>query len=146
MKAFLTHFQSFPSSAKNGIIVMIIAWLWMFFTLYRYFLAGQAPDERLIVAGIMACTLIFKVRNWSRVLCMLGNVLAMVVHLQLAIQFSAAGLTHYAVVACITIGLFAVATVFLAVPQTAQFYKAHTPTPSDGRAEAGLDDADDPKK
>ena len=129
MNVFLAHFQSFPSSAKNGIILLIAAWGWLLFSIYWYLLPGEIPD-RVLVGGIMACTLIFKARNWARVLCILGNVLAILVHIQFAIHFLTIGISIQGIVCVITIALFTVSTVFLALPQTAEFYKKHTPDPS----------------
>ena len=143
MNVFWAHFQSFPSSAKNGIILLIAAWSWLLFTIYRYFLPGEIPD-RVLVAGIMACTLIFKVRSWARVLCILGSVLAILVHIQFAMHFFMVGDTLKGMVAVITIALFSASTIYLAIPQTARYYKKHTPDPSAALEEKNDDDSGPP--
>lgn len=131
MKAFLTHFQSFPAPTKNGVLFLIAGWAWLLFSFYRYFTPGEI-DQKVLVSGFLACTIIFKVRSWARVLCMLGNVVAIVFSLFLAALFLSSGLYTKGAAAVLAMLLLGAATIYLAVPQTATFYKAHTPTPSDG--------------
>ncbi|MFH1983660.1 MAG: hypothetical protein ABIL58_17595 [Pseudomonadota bacterium] len=140
MNAFWAHFQSFPSSAKNGIILLIAAWSWLFFSINRFFLPGELP-ERVLAAGIMACIIIFKVRSWARVLCILGNALAILAHIQFAYHFFMVGDSVKAFAAVITIVLFSASTIYLGVPQTAGFYKKHTPDPA-----AALEGKNDPQE
>jgi hypothetical protein len=131
MKAFLAHYQSFPATAKNGIILLIAAWLWLLISFYRYYTPGEV-EPKLLVSGFITCTLIFKVRSWARILALLGNVISIVLNLFLAAHFLSSGPINLGIVAVINMVLFGAATVFLAVPETAKFYKAHTPVPSDG--------------
>ena len=131
MKAFLTHFQSFPPATKNGIILVIAGWTWLLFSFYRYFTPGEI-DQKVFVSGFLACTIIFKVRSWARVLCMLGNVVAIVFSLFLAAVYFSSGVYTNGGAAVVAMVLLGAATIYLAVPQTAKFYKAHTPTPADG--------------
>jgi len=122
----ITEFKESPPSVKNGLTVLIMAWLWHFITLYRFFLNGQIPRNQIVI-GLFICLFVFLLKNWARVLCIVCNILIIFMYLFVGASFYSGGKVYFGLIALLNVALFSIATYFLAIGSSASFYKSKLP-------------------
>ena len=92
-------FDTFPPSAKKGILFLLLAWITHFFFLYRFWLFGikmeaSLVDQKLVlqmvVIALLVCFFVIRVRNWARVMGIVANILAILIHLAMFAVFVSA--------------------------------------------------------
>jgi hypothetical protein len=137
----LAEFKESPPSVKNGFTVLVLAWMWHFITLYRFFLNGQIPGNQIII-GLLVCVFVFLLKNWARVLCLVCNILIILMYLFVGASFYDSGKIYFGLIALMNVALFSLASYFLLLGSSAAFYKSKLPPK---KADAG-DDSDDKKE
>jgi len=126
-------YSTFPYSAKNGILFLLLGWTWHFFFLYMFFYkrAGTGLEteywlQQSIIA-LLVCFFTIRVRNWARVLCIIANLLIISVYLLMAAYFYSLGIINFSIFAAVNVILFSIATFFLFKKETSDFFKLHSP-------------------
>ncbi len=128
-------FDTFPPSAKKGILFLLLAWTSHFFFLYRFWLFGikieaNLVDQKLVlqmvVIALLVCFFVIRVRNWARVMGIVANIIAIFIHLVMFAVFVSAD-AALAAVSGLCIVFFGACTYFFFRKETANFYKLHTP-------------------
>jgi hypothetical protein len=134
LKRFLLFFE-YPASVRYALGLLLGGWLALYAFLYHIYLTF--PDLftsnevfRLLVVGIGICYCVFKIKPWARKLCIFFNVGIISINIFfLAIRLSAIGLASPALSlhALLNIVLFGLATRYLLIKETSEFYKAREP-------------------
>ena len=122
----LAEFRESPPSVKNGLTILVLAWVWHFITLYRFFLNGQVPGNQIVI-GLFVCVFVFLLKNWARVLCIVCNILIILMYLFVGASFYSSGKVYYGLLALMNVSLFSLATYFLAIGSSSAFYKSKMP-------------------
>lgn len=133
----IADFKESPPSVKNGLTVLVLAWIWHFISLYRFFLNGQIPSNQIVI-GLLVCVFVFLMKNWARVLCIVCNILIVFMYLFVGASFYGSGKIYFGVIALMNVALFALATYFLMLGSTSAYYKSKLPpkeTPSENDSE-----------
>ncbi len=129
-KSFISNaiadFKESPSSVKNGLTVLLLAWVWHFISLYRFFLNGQIPGNQIVI-GLLVCLFVFLIKNWARVLCIVCNILIVFMYLFVGASFYSGGKIYFGLIALMNVALFSLATYFLMLGSTSAFYKSKLP-------------------
>jgi hypothetical protein len=126
-------YSTFPSSAKNGILFLLLGWIWQFFFLYMLFykVAGTGLETqlwlRLSIIALLVCFFTIRVRNWARVLCIVANLLIISLYLVVTAHFYTQDRINFSIFAAINVILFAISTFFLFKKDTSDFFKLHSP-------------------
>jgi len=141
MAEAIADFKESPQSVKNGLTVLVLAWLWHFITLYRFFLHGQIPGNQIVI-GLLVCLFVFLMKNWARVLCIVCNILIVFMYLFVGASFYANGKIYFGVIALMNVALFSLATYFLMMGSSAAYYKSKMPK----KEEAPANDSEEIKK
>ena len=126
MKNALAEFKESPSSVKNALTVTALAWIWHLISVYRYFLPNGEHWQHVVI-GLLSCTFIFLIKNWGRVLCIVGNILVIALYFLVGIFYYSNGKIHYGLIALFNVALFSLATYFLFLGSTAAFFKSKMP-------------------
>jgi magnesium-transporting ATPase (P-type) len=126
MAGAIADFKESPRSVKNGLTVLVLAWLWHFITLYRFFLSGQIPGNQIVI-GILICFFVFLMKNWARVLCIVCNILIVFMYLFVGSSFYESGKIYFGVIALMNVALFSLASYFLLLGTSAAYYKSKMP-------------------
>ena len=122
----LAEFRESPPSVKNGLTILVLAWVWHFITLYRFFLNGQVPGNQIVI-GLFVCVFVFLLKNWARVLCIVCNILIILMYLFVGASFYSSGKVYFGLIALMNVSLFSLATYFLAIGSSSSFYKSKMP-------------------
>ncbi len=122
----ISDFKDSPPSVKNGLTVLLLAWMWHFITLYRFFLNGHVPGNQIVI-GLLVCLFVFLIKNWARVLCIVCNILIVFMYLFVGASFYANGKIYYGLIALMNVALFSLATYFLMLGSSSAFYKSKLP-------------------
>ena len=129
-KSFITDavadYKESPPSVKNGLTILILAWIWHFITLYRFFMNGQIPTNQIVI-GLLVCISVFLMKNWARVLCVVCNILIVFMYLFVGASFYANGKIYFGVIALMNVALFSLATYFLMLGSSSAYYKSKLP-------------------
>ncbi len=137
----ITKFREFPNSVKNGILFLVTAWLFSYFFLYKLYAAfpGKFPEKFIYQQAAMGLFMTYftvKIKNWGRVLCILCNIMISLLYILLSAHFFSVGYKNLSVLLSMDVGLFAMATYYLLVKETSDFFKAHNKKdPEDAPAE-----------
>jgi hypothetical protein len=124
-------YSTFPSSAKNGILFLLLGWIWHFLLLYMLWGTGLKIETqdwlRLSAIALLVCFFTIRVRNWARVLGIVANLLIISLYLLSAAYFYNLDKINFSVFAAINVILFAISTFFLFKRETSDFFKLHSP-------------------
>jgi hypothetical protein len=124
-------YSTFPSSAKNGILFLLLGWIWHFLLLYMLLGTGLKIETqdwlRLSVIALLVCFFTIRVRNWARVLAIVANLLIISLYLLATVHFYNLGKINFSVFTAINVILFAISTFFLFKRKTSDFFKLHSP-------------------
>jgi hypothetical protein len=124
-------YNTFPSSAKNGILFLVLGWLWHFLLLYMLLGTGLKIDTqdwlRLSVIAILVCFFTLRVRNWARILGIVANLLIISLYLLATAHFFNINKTNFSIFAAINVILFSLSTFFLFKKETSDYFKLHSP-------------------
>lgn len=124
-------FSTFPSSAKKGIVFLLLGWAGHFLFIYTFFEAfevefGQQLWLQQFIIALVVCFFTIRVRNWARVLCIVCNFMIIALYLFVTALFftSRIGFAMHAAANAI---LFSLSTFFLFMRDTSDFFKLHSP-------------------
>ncbi len=120
----LSEFATFPQSVKNAFIFTATAWIWYYIAVYGYLLPNEGPGKDLIV-GPVALLLLWTLRNWARVLCMLCNLFILIQFLPVTVGLFNMGNVHRGMMSTLIVLFFAISTYYLFVKDSADFFKAY---------------------
>jgi hypothetical protein len=136
-------FKEYPASVKNGILFLFAGWGCHYFFLYKFF-QGKIPQRMLfqqIAIGLFLCFFVVMAKNWARILCILCNVLIVILYSLFCALFYGSK-TDFFILSGIVAILFSVATYYLAIEESSEFFKAYgqakpahqdeTPSDNDG--------------
>lgn len=116
------QFNHYPNSFKNGIILLFAAWIWFLVVLYLLNFDGYIL-RRLFVGGFIACTCIFSLKKWARVLVILANIFAILQILPASYSLLHAGKVQSGFYLVIAVILFAASSFFLYMKPTAEYFQ-----------------------
>ncbi|MDM8525000.1 hypothetical protein QUF80_16640 [Desulfococcaceae bacterium HSG8] len=124
------NFKEFPSSMKNGILFLIIGWVWHYFFLYRF---SKFPSVDIqpkmvlshLVLGLGICYCVIKVKKWARPLCITGNSIIIIYHLFFMSLFVLGNKMNLSVLSGIIVIFFSISTYYLAIKKTSKFFKEY---------------------
>ncbi len=122
----IADFKESPPSVKNGLTVLVLAWVWHFISLYRFFLNGQVPGNQIVI-GLLVCFFVFLMKNWARVLCIVCNILIIFMYLFVGASFYDGGKIYLGVAALMNTALFSLATYFLMLGSSSAYFKSKLP-------------------
>jgi hypothetical protein len=131
MRELLAEFKAFPPTVKNGFLYLVGGWLCNYFFFYSFFStqADEIPMRLLLqqaMLGFLCFYFLLKVKNWARVLCLVGNIVLVVVYLfVMALLFGAK--PYFSLLAAATAALFSVSTYFLFQKEAAAYFKSRNP-------------------
>jgi hypothetical protein len=112
------NFKNMPFSAKVGVSLCAVSWVWIIAFCYY-----KLPDTNwALKLSIMLCVLsffLFQAQNWARWIAILGNVMGLL----LSAYFFIGGFVMFATV---SVMLFGGSTYYLMVPPTSRYFKAHS--------------------
>ncbi len=134
MVEYLEKFRTSPASFKKGFYFLIGAWLTHFIFVYLFFTKGgeAIPDKILMqqaaIGGLMALFL-FMIKKWARVLCILCNILIVVLYA--AVFLIVYTNKMFSSLCVLTTILFIISTYFLAIKDTAQYFREQNPQDTD---------------
>jgi len=136
----IAEFRESPPSVKNGLTVLVLAWVWHLITIHYYFLKGDNHWQQVVI-GLLVCLFVFLLKNWGRVLCIVCNILILSMYLLVGAFYYSKGEVYQALIALMNVSLFSLATYFLAIGSSSSFFKSKMPKKE---APAG-NDSDDKK-
>ena len=118
MREFMAEFKAFPPSVKHGFLFLVGGWFCNYFFFYSFF--SIQPDEmpmnlllQQAMLGFLCFYFLLKVKNWARVVCIVGNIVIVVIYLFL--------------LAAVTAALFSASTYYLLQKEAAAYFKARNP-------------------
>jgi hypothetical protein len=128
------RFVELPRTVKIAMGCLLGAWIAHFVFLFTVS-QGQLDRHLLfqhLALAVMSCFFVAKLKNWARIVCMAGNCIALVQYVDIVYRLTSAaknfGLPLFLALA--TMVLFAAATVYLFIPQSAEFFKLQSVKPS----------------
>ncbi len=139
-------FPLYPLSLKRGIVFLFAAWIWyFFFILSSNFILHTdllpAPIMvRQMIAGVMACGIIFVLKNWARVLCILGSVMVLIQILPGTFELYRQGRTLASMLLLSNDMLFILSIFYLASAETTHYLKQFTPARESGEPKTEKED------
>lgn len=126
----IADFRESPSSVKNGLTVFALAWVWHLVSIYRYFLR-EGDHWQHIVIGLLLCLFVFSIKNWGRVLCIVCNILVISLYFLVGIFKYTNGDIRLGLIALLNVALFSLATYFLLLRSSAEYFKSKMPPKED---------------
>jgi hypothetical protein len=133
-------FNALPKSVKNGILFLLVAWAAHFFLFYRIF-QSEIPTQMFyqqLAIAVMSCFFVTRLRNWARVLTIVGNSLIILMYLFIMTIFYTSGKVDLLLLSGLNIVLFGLSIYFLARSEASEFFKLQSPkTAEDGGTENG---------
>ncbi len=126
MATALADFKESPQSVKNGLTVLVLAWVWHLISIHRYFLRGDDHWQQIVI-GLLLCIFVFSIKNWGRVLCIVCNILIIALYLLLGAFYYSNGEIRLGLIALFNVALFSLATYFLMLGRSAAYYKSKMP-------------------
>lgn len=126
----LRNFRQFPVTVRRATFLLFSGWV-LFYFFYYYILEGRGFSIQQTLVGVLCCLCFLTFRNWARVLAVLCNIMFVLQFIPLSFAFLSADRMVPAVLTGIMVLLFASATYYLLVRESADFFKTfHTPTNS----------------
>ena len=133
MNDYLARIRAFPATVRKGILALIAAWLWFLFSLYIYFNFTGELLWRLALTGVLICYFVMAVKNWARILSVLFSSMIGLYFIFAAVNFFLGGQTGLGIVAATIFTLFLISSIYLLLPESAQFFRASLPEQSLGK-------------
>lgn len=131
MREFMAEFKAFPPSVKKGFLFLVGGWCCNYLFFYSFF--SIQPDEmpmnlllQQAMLGFLCFYFLLKVKNWARVVCIVGNIVIVVIYLFLLALLYAAK-PYFGLLAAVTAALFSASTYFLLQKEAAAYFKARNP-------------------
>lgn len=115
-------FKQFPRSARYGVIFLLISWV--FLILSQAVLYAKVSFLQMTI-GLFCCVIVFTVKNWGRIVCIVYNVILMGSAMYNLFRGAHSEMIFAAVNLMLLI-LFAIATYYLSIRETAGFYKKYS--------------------
>jgi hypothetical protein len=125
-----TKFPTFPKSVKTGLVLLVASWSWFYISMYYFFL-NQDISGKLLVVGPMICLAVLRIVNWARLLSLASNAMVIVWSAVFAVAFFQSNQIKL-VASLMNIVLFGTTSYYLAIKETAIFFKTyHQPDEED---------------
>jgi hypothetical protein len=125
-RAMLTSLQQFstlPAGVRKGIGFLFAGWA-VFYVLLFQVMGGESFPIRVKLVGVACCLCILTLKNWARVICLLGNLMIFLQFGFVFVGFAMAGKPMLAAVTGAMLVFFVLATVFLLKRESALFFKS----------------------
>ena len=119
---------NYPLSVKKGFFFFLLAWVCHFVFLFKLFEGAVPPNilrQQIAIAAILIVLLLY-LKNWARVICIVGNILLILAHLLFAMVFHEAGKGSFPAMAVVVIAFLGLSIYYWIKPETVQLFKAHT--------------------
>jgi len=129
-------YSTYPPSVKKSIIFTVIAWGWFYITLLIMDNVSEsyAISRREVMIGVCIIVLLASMKNWARMICLLGNVMSII---YIAVfMFVLFNLKMIVTFMGIDIVLLILSSYYLFIKSTSDFFKQYNLKPE----EAGDDD------
>lgn len=118
MQFSLDKLKNMPQSAKIGVTLWLLGWIWFLVVYYKLTQDMDWVYKLSIALGLLAI-FISQALNWARLLSVLANSMGVL----LSILFFYKGLVF---IAAVNFVLFVSAVYFLMVPSTTKYFKLQT--------------------
>jgi hypothetical protein len=117
-------FSLLPRNVKIAIILLFGSW--SFFIISTASFYGQIPFMQATF-GIFCCVIVYSIRNWGRIVCIVYNILVIVASFHNLYNFNNEGFLFSVPVlmAVVNIALFSITTYYLLNGVTVQFFRAY---------------------
>jgi hypothetical protein len=113
---------SIPGSVRNGIIFLVAGWISLLAALYQFEI--QEYFTRFLIAGVLVCFFMIRLKSWARMLCLLSNAMAVIYFgMFSAIFFYSGSQPLTAGISLLTALLFGLSSYFLLRKPTRIFFK-----------------------
>jgi membrane-bound ClpP family serine protease len=112
---------------KQGLILLVIGWGWLYFTLYYTHALEKLQPTRQMIAGALVLFLaerMIQKKKWARVLCVLSNIFVI---FQLAVPtfvFFSKGAINLGLIAGLNLVLLSISSYFLVTKETSKYFQA----------------------
>ena len=126
MFRIVEDFTTYPSSVKTGLVLLLIGWIWFYVVLAV--IAGIKIDNRMLIMGLSVLLLAGSMKSWARMLCMMGNGMALLFCLFFAVDVYRLTRGQGVVLAITLVSsavLFMLSIYYMAVKPSAEFYKVY---------------------
>jgi hypothetical protein len=127
------RFAQLPKTVKMALITLMAAWLAHFLFLFSVFSQHLSQNMLIQHAGLalLSCFIVAKLKNWARIICVAGNCIVLLHYLQiLFIGITGARLGMDLIgLAALNLILFGLASFFLLVPASSDFFKQQSAKP-----------------
>ncbi len=122
----LKQYKTHPENVKLAINYLFVAWLMHYVSIY--ILSQYIPLEgrfmtQMYFIGPAVFILVFSMRNWARMLCILCQALSITLYLFLLTLFAIAMNLKFGMICVVNLILFSLSTYFLARKETADYMK-----------------------
>jgi hypothetical protein len=117
-------FNLLPRNVKIAIVSLFGGW--GFFIIASAAFYGQIPFMQATL-GIFCCVIVYSIRNWGRILCIVYNALFIVANFHNLYNLNNKGFLFSlpSLIAVVTIGTFSIATYYLLNGETVRFFKEY---------------------
>ena len=125
MFRILEDYNSYPPSVKKGIIFTVLAWAWFYASLLILDNISEAYviSKRDMMIGVSILVLLASMKNWARMICLIGNIMAI---LNIAVFIlSLMQLKLIATLLSIDIILLILSSYYLFIKSTSDFFKQY---------------------
>ena len=128
----IDEFKDYPPSVKKAVGFTAAAWVWFYLPLLLMDKSSEAfvLERRFLMIGVCMLALTASMKNWARMVCIMGNVMAALFFtfaLIVLINLKVIGLLLF-----VNVVLLLLSTVFLIVRPSAQFYRDYNAKPEPG--------------
>jgi hypothetical protein len=124
-------FKSFPKTLRNGILFLILGWVWHFFYLSQIFNINDNSRMylQMLAIAIIMIFYVLRVKSWARTLNIVFTPAIVLIYLLiLAANISRdSQSTSMYFFALLVIIFFSLSVYFLLTKETSAFFKAHNP-------------------
>ncbi|MCG6908745.1 MAG: hypothetical protein LJE94_01315 [Deltaproteobacteria bacterium] len=132
MLKIVRDFNRYPPSVKKAVVLTAGAWVWFYISLV---LMDRSSDtfvieRRFLMIGVCMLALLASMKNWARLVCLMGNVMA-----ALFFIFSVVVLIKLKLIVTfltIEIVLLLLSSIYLAIRPSAQFFREYNLKPEPG--------------
>ena len=131
MFRIIDDFKTYPKSVQKGLALLLISWIW-FFSAMQFFVKIEISTREL-AAGAGVLVIAGTMKNWSRWLCIMCNIMAILYCAAYAFAFlgihhnNQGGLSVLSMTLIFSAVLFALSTYYLFIKSSSEFYKAYNP-------------------
>lgn len=132
MFRIITDFKTYPPGVQKGIVLLLVSWIWFYTALGG--IAGIEIPPRMLMVGVCILLLAGSMKNWARLLCLMGNGMAILFCVFYAIdvyRVSQGGRGAISTTLIFSALLFLVPTYYLSIKTSSEFYKAYNHTPEE---------------